>query len=109
MGFAVVQPRPFLNGVAPEVGGRRLRDGDCVVFLGTYPLMRHIQLHCRWVPGGWCDAERFECSRYYPEFGDLLLNHDCLMAPVEAALSDVEAVFRRFGEGGRVFIRPLGL
>jgi hypothetical protein len=109
MAFGVVQPRPFLNGVAPEVGGRRLRDGDCAVFLGTYPLMRHIQLHHRWVPGGWCDAERFDCARYYPAFGSYLLNHDCLIAPIEAALSDVESIFRRFGDDGWVFIRPVGL
>jgi hypothetical protein len=109
MAFGVVQPRQFLNGLVPEVGGRRPGDGDCVVFLGTYPLMRQIQLHHRWVPGGWCDAERFDCARYYPAFGRSLLNHDGLMASIDAALREVETVFSRFGDGGRVFIRPLGL
>src|SRR5262249_9227929 len=109
MAFAVVQPRPFLNGVVPEVAGRRPVAGDCVVFLGTYPLMRQIQLHHRWVPGGWCAAERFDCARYYPAFGRFLLNHDGAMVSLESALADAEALLRRFGVGGRVFIRPLGL
>jgi hypothetical protein len=31
------------------------------------------------------------------------------MATIDEAISDVEAVFRQFGDAGRVFIRPLGL
>src|SRR3954469_11479180 len=93
MGFGVVQPRPFLNGLVPEVGGRRPGDGDCVVFLGTYPLMRQIQLHHRWAPGGWCDADRLHCERYYPAFGRHVLNHDGLMVPIEEALSEAESLF----------------
>lgn len=109
MAFSIVQPRPFLNGVVPDVGGRRLCDGDCVVFLGTIPLMRHIQIHHRWSPGGWCNASRFDCTQYYPAFSHVLLNADCLMLDLEDAIADVEDIFRRFAEGGRVFIRPLGL
>ncbi|MHC5537355.1 ATP-grasp domain-containing protein [Singulisphaera rosea] len=109
MAFSIVQPRPFLNGVVPDVGGRRLCDGDCVVFLGTIPLMRHIQIHHRWSPGGWCNVSRFDCTRYYPAFSHVLLNADCLMLSLEEAISDVEGIYRRFAEDGRVFIRPLGL
>jgi hypothetical protein len=109
MAFAVVQPRPFLNGVVPVVGGRSLQEDDCVVFLGTYPLMRQIQLHTRWKPGGWCEAPRFDCARYYPEFGSFVLNHDGSMMSIDAALADSDSLFRRYECRGRVFIRPLGL
>jgi hypothetical protein len=109
MAFAVVQPRPFLNGIIPVVGGRLLEKEDCVVFLGTYPLMRQIQLHTRWRPGGWCNAARFDCAEYYPAFGAFLLNQDGLMTSLDAARAEAETIFRRFEAQGRVFIRPLGL
>jgi hypothetical protein len=109
MAFAVVQPRPFLNGVVPVVGGRLLQDDDCVVFLGTYPLMRQIQLQTRWKPGGWCEAPRFDCARYYPEFGSFVLNHDGSIMSIDAALAESDALFRRHESDGQVFIRPLGL
>src|SRR5262249_18598165 len=84
--WEIVQPRPFLNGVVPVVGGHRLTDRDCVVFSGTYPLMRHIQLHHPWVPGGWCTAEHFDCACYYPHFRPHLLNADSAILTTEDAL-----------------------
>jgi hypothetical protein len=107
--WEVVQPRTFLNGVVPVVGGHRLTDQDCVIFSGTFPLMRHIQLHYRWAPGGWCTAEHFECRAYYPRFGRRLLNHSHAVMGVEEALSQAGEVFARFGREGRVFIRPCGV
>jgi ATP-grasp domain, R2K clade family 3 len=109
LGGAVVQPRSFLLGVSPDVAGRRLGPGDCVVFWGTYPLMRHIQIHHRWVPGGWCSADEFECDRYYPAFGQRLLNHESVTLGLDEALGRADEVFARFASSGRVFIRPGGL
>ena len=37
-----------------------------IVFSGSYPLMRHIQLHTRWRPGGWCAAENAVRSKTPP-------------------------------------------
>jgi hypothetical protein len=102
----IVQPRAFLNGVVPRIAGRALGESDCVVFSGTYPLMRHIQLHHRWVPGGWCNAEQFDCRRYYPFFGKHLLNSECCIVPIDDALARTDALFEQFGEQGEVFLRP---
>jgi hypothetical protein len=109
MAWEVVQPGPFLNGVAPSVGGHRLSDEDCVIFSGTFPLMRHIQLHYAWRPGGWCTAEHFDCRSYYPHFGNRLLNHEHAVLAMEDALSRVEENFAQFSKEGRVFLRPCGV
>jgi hypothetical protein len=109
MVWEIVQPGPFLNGVVPVVGGHRLTDRDCVIFSGTFPLMREIQLKYSWVPGGWCTALHLDCSAYYPHFGRHLLNHEHAVMPLEEALSGVGEVFARFGRDGRVFVRPCGV
>ena len=103
------KPRARRPGVVPTVGWARLTDRDCVVFSGTYPLMRHLQLHHRWVPGGWCTAEHFDCARYYPPFGRHLLNHDHAVLPVDDALARRDEVFARFAGGEEVFVRPCGV
>jgi hypothetical protein len=107
--WEVIQPGPFLSGLVPEVGGHRLSDQDCVIFSGTFPLMRHVQLHYSWVPGGWCTQEHFDCRRYYPCFGRHLLNHAHVVLAIEEALSEVGQVFAQFGKEGRVFVRPCGV
>jgi hypothetical protein len=105
----IVQPGPFLNGVVPRVSGHRLTDGDCVVFSGSFPVMRHIQLHYAWVPGGWCTAPHFDCSTYYRHFGRHLLNQVHTVLSPEEALSQVGAIFAQFGKDGDVFVRPCGV
>jgi hypothetical protein len=109
MVWEVVSPGPFLNGVAPVVGGHRLTDRDCVIFSGTIPLMREIQLRYRWTPGGWCTAAEFDCARYYPHFGRHLFNHSYTILPLEEATSQVGELFAQFGREGRVFVRPCGV
>ena len=66
MVWDILQPRTFLNGLIPHVGGRALAEDECIVFSGSYPLMRHIQLHTRWRPGGWCAAENAVRSKTPP-------------------------------------------
>jgi hypothetical protein len=105
----IVQPGPFLNGLVPVVGGHRLTDQDCVIFSGTFPLMRHIQLHYPWVPGGWCTAEHLDCRSYYPSFHRHLLNHSHAILALEEALSQVGEIFAQFGREERVFVRPCGV
>ncbi len=109
MVWEIVQPGPFLNGLVPRVNGHRLTDRDCVVFSGTFPLMRHIQLHYPWIPGGWCTADRFDCSNYYPYFGRHLLNREHAILTLEEALSQAGAIFAQFDRGGQVFVRPCGV
>lgn len=109
MAYEVLHPRPFLNGVAPEVAGRRLRQHECVIFWGTYPLMRHIQLTYDWVPGGWCNTPKFDCTRYYPVFGDHMLNSDHRILHVEDAIGQCDVIYDQYSESGQVFFRPCSL
>jgi hypothetical protein len=109
MVWEIVQPRAFLNGLVPVVGGHHLTERDCVVFSGTYPLMRHIQLHHQWVPGGWCTAERFDCAIYYPFFQKYLLNSPYAILTLDEALAQAEGLFARFAREDQVFIRPCGV
>jgi hypothetical protein len=107
--WEVVHPGPFLKGLVPVVGGHRLTDEDCVIFSGTVPLMRHIQLHYPWIPGGWCSAGQFDCTSYYPSFSRYLLNTAHAVLTVEEGLARVGEVFAQYGRGGKVFVRPCGV
>jgi hypothetical protein len=109
MVWEIVQPGPFLNGLAPVANGHRLTDRDCVIFSGTFPLMREIQLHYPWIPGGWCTGRHFDCSSYYPCFGRHLFNRSHAVMALEEALSQVGELFGRFGREGHVFVRPCGV
>ena len=105
----IIQPRSFLNGLVPAVGGHRVTDQDCVIFSGTFPLMRHIQLHYPWVPGGWCSAEAFDCSACYPCFRRFLLNQSHAIMTIDEALSQIGEIFTRFGSQDQIFVRPCGV
>ena len=109
MVWEIVQARPFLNGLVPRIGAHQLSENDCVVFSGTYPLMRHIQLHYHWMPGGWCTAENFECAGYYAHFRRHLLNQDHAILGIDEALTQVENLFAQFAREGQVFFRPGGV
>jgi hypothetical protein len=109
MVWEIVQARTFLNNLIPMVRGYRLTDRDCVVFSGTYPLMRHLQLHYRWVPGGWCTAEHFDCAHYYAPFGRHLLNQGHALLRIDEALHQREELFARFAKEDQMFVRPAGV
>lgn len=109
MVWEVLQPGPFLNGLVPTVGGYQLSDQDCVIFSGAYPVMRHIQLHHTWTPGGWCTTENFSCAAYYPHFGRHLLNESHAILAIDDALSRLDELFVRFAKEDEIFVRPTGV
>lgn len=78
----------------------------CVVLLSTLPLMRHVQLRRRWVPGGWCSFERLRCSTYYAYFGPHLLNRAYTLMPAVEAIRQADRLFQVHGRNGQVFVRP---
>jgi len=88
------------------LGGESVPLDACVVFLGTHPLMRHIQLHRRWNPGGWCNFERLRCSTYYAYFGPHLLNRTYSLLPGVEAIRQADRLFEQHAKGGEVFVRP---
>lgn len=87
-------------------GAEAIADGARVVLWGTLPLMRQIQLHRRWRPGGWCHVENLACSTYYRHFELYLLNSKYAILPgIEAARREAE-LFDEFGAEDEIFVRP---
>lgn len=109
IGHEIVHPRPFLNGVIPKIAGQSLGPGARVVFSGTYPLMREIQLKHSWIPGGWCTIENFDCSEYYQHFSGYLLNEPFRILSIENALAQQKELFEQFGDQDQIFLRPTGM
>src|SRR5262245_15654591 len=88
--------------------GRRLADDDCVVACGSFPFVRFVQMHRRWVPGGWCNPENLACSSYYTPLARYLLNQRHVITTGIEAIRDQAAIIAALGRGGRVFVRPDG-
>jgi len=97
---------PDYNIPADIAGSESLGIDACVIFMGTLPLMRHIQRTRRWIPGGWCNFENLSCSAYYPYFGRWLLNRDYSLIPIAEAIRLADSLIDRHGAGGEVFARP---
>src|SRR5262245_30630229 len=75
MQFGIIHHETFTSGYLTSVANHPLVERDCVLFIGTWPLWRHVQLHWpSWIPGGWCSTVNLDCSTYYPRFAKYLLN-----------------------------------
>lgn len=82
------------------------RPDECVVYYGSLQMARQIQRTAKWIPGVYCSLEKFECTYYYPFFGDLLLNRNYVMLPFGELLRRKEFLFSTLGKDGAVFVRP---
>jgi hypothetical protein len=51
MDFLIIRHPQVANRALLRLGSRLIQDDDCVIFYGSSPLMREIQLRCPWVPG----------------------------------------------------------
>ncbi len=89
--------------------GPPIRAGECVVVYGTYPFVRHAQIHAGWIPGAWLDPQRFDCGEYAPHFSDFLLNHRFEIVRGVDAIRDADRLFATFGPNDEVFARPTGV
>ena len=89
--------------------GPPIPPGECVIVYGTYPFVRHAQLHAGWIPGAWLDPDTFDCTTYAPHFGAFLLNarHEILRGV--DAIRDADRLFAAFGPNDEVFARPTGV
>jgi hypothetical protein len=108
MAAAVVPFEALRKGKPVTVGDRVLGDGDCVLGYGTFPFAREIQLHRRWVPGAWCNAEGLDFTRYFAHFGKFLLNQPYAILPGVEAIRQQDWLFQVFGKDDEVFARPAG-
>jgi hypothetical protein len=109
MSAGLVHYDALASGYLDQVDRHRLVAHDCVIFRGTWPLWRHIQLRWPgWIPGGWFHTENLDCSTYYRHFGHYLLNQKHAILRGAEALETRDAVFEQFGSNGLVFVRPAG-
>jgi len=88
-------------------------DNECVVYYGSINLAKEIKEANKWVPGAQTNSDNWDCSQYYPVFGDLLFNKEYIMLPVgdlrrrKDELYDwvsSNKLFIKPNKGGKVFI-----
>src|ERR1017187_2791920 len=48
---------------------------DCVIFYGSLKFSRILNKQAPWIPGVYCNLPKYECTYYYPYFGEYLLNN----------------------------------
>lgn len=106
LGCFTVDYRPGRRPPDDILGCPPLAADACVILWGTLPLMRQIQLHRRWIPGGWCNADRLECAEYYPHFDRYLLNADRAILTGIDAIAQKDSLFDRLAIDDCVFVRP---
>lgn len=104
-----VDYRPGKQPPGDIVGCWNLAEDACAVVWGTLPLVRQVQLHHSWVPGGWCNVENLDGSAYYAQFGQLLLNHHCAILPGVQAFELEDDLFSKFGINDEIFVRSSGV
>jgi len=105
MNFSVIHHETFTSGYLPRIAD----ENDCVLFIGTWPLWRHIQLHwSSWVPGGWCSTDQLDCAVYYQHLRDFVLNQKHFIMTGVEAIQRQEQIFAELATNGQVFVRPTG-
>ncbi|CAN0474309.1 unnamed protein product [Discosporangium mesarthrocarpum] len=87
-------------------GAESIARDACAIFTGSPVFMDHIQHTRRWRPGGWCTFRNFACDIYYTYFGQFLLNDSYSLLPAAEAIRQSDVLFNRFGDNGKVFVRP---
>src|SRR5262249_53103129 len=107
-GLSVQVVRPATLHQLTALGGIAFDEPACVLFHGTWPVLRHLQLHSRWLPAGWHHLEHLDCVGYYPHFGRFLLNQRYAMLPGVEAIRQQDWLFALFGRDDEVFVRPTG-
>ncbi len=77
-----------------------------VLFVGTLNMARLVRRHAHHAPAVYCDPKKYECTTYYPSFGEWLLNGDYAMIPFGDAVRSLPWLAERFGRDGCLFVRP---
>ena len=79
---------------------------DCVIYYGSIGLAKEIEKVNQWTPNTYTNSKYYDCSNYYPAFGNYLLNQDYLMIPKGDVIRQKEWIYYLEGEKNEVFIRP---
>ncbi len=104
-----VDYRPGKQPPGDILGCWNVAEDACVVLWGTLPLTQQVQLHHKWVPGGWCNVNNLDCATYCLQFGPYLLNGRHALLPGVEAIEREEQLFSEYGANDEVFVRPSGL
>jgi hypothetical protein len=79
-------------------------DYDCVIFYGSLNLGRKILKQTNFIPGVYLKENPFECTSYYPVYGDELLHKSYIMMPYGDLIRRKSELFNLYGD--KLFIRP---
>jgi hypothetical protein len=104
-----VDYRPGKQPPGDIAGCWNVAEDACVVVWGTLPLVRQVQLHHAWTPGGWCNIENLDCGTYSNYFGQFLLNGFHARLPGAEAIQSQEQLFAQYGANDEIFVRPSGV
>ena len=77
-----------------------------IVVRGSIEFCNHVKRNCDWFPGVYMDMTRYNCTEYYPIFGDKLLNDEYVMLPFGELGRRKEWLYKTLGEADTLFIRP---
>lgn len=81
-------------------------EGDCVIVYGSLQMGQKFKKNSTFIPGVYCDLSKYDCSYYYPYFGNQLVNNNYIMLPFGELERRKHFLFDTFGEDNCVFIRP---
>ena len=79
---------------------------DCVIYRGSLEFGGQVMREAPWIPGVYRDLPKYDCTNYYPKFGDDLLNEEYIMIPWGDLRRRKDWLFEKVGNNGAVFIRP---
>lgn len=79
---------------------------ECVVVRGSIEFCGQVARESQWVPGVYMTMKNYDCTNYYPVFGDKLLNEDYIMLPYGELSRRKDWLFETLGEKDTLFIRP---
>jgi hypothetical protein len=80
---------------------------DCVVVRGSIEFCGMVRREAPWIPGVYMTMDHYDCTNYYPVFGDSLLNgEDYLMIPYGELRRKKDWLYDKVGIENCIFIRP---
>ena len=92
-------------GTPYETYLQKFADGETGVFHGSLQFGKLIKQKSRGI-AVYCDLPKFECTYYYPRFGEFLLNNQYVMLPIGELERRFNWLYNNLGWSGEVFIRP---
>jgi hypothetical protein len=94
------------SGVQATWQGPRMDNEDLVVFHGSLGNADRIAKTLPWLPGAFCNTERFFCSAWYQYAAPWPLHKMWRVLPASDLVANGHAVFGEIGAHDRCFVRP---